>query len=71
MLFIMTSYLLLGEAWTKSMETLNLERVTFEMVEMCGRTALSSVSDHQTVVHQQRIFHIGGFDYTKGMQDLT
>ena len=55
-----------GGAWTKSMETLNLGELPLKWLKCAGELPFEC-SDHQTVVHQQRIFHIGGFDYTKGM----
>ena len=54
-----------GGAGTKSIETLNLSELPLKWLKFAGELPYEC-GDHQTVVHQQRILHIGGYDYTRG-----
>ena len=54
-----------GGARTKSIETLNLSELPLKWLKFAGELPYE-FGDHQTVVHQQRIIHIGGYDYTRG-----
>ena len=49
---------------TKTIETLNLSELPLKWLKFAGELPYEC-GDHQTVVHQQRIIHIGGYDYTR------
>ena len=53
-----------GGADTKTIETLNLSKLPLKWSRLAGELPYEC-GDHQTVVHQQRILHIGGCDYTR------
>ena len=50
---------------TKSIETLNLSELPLKWLKFAGELPYEC-GCHQTVVHQQRIIHIGGFNHTRG-----
>ena len=54
-----------GGVGTKSIETLNLSELPLKWMKFAGELPYKC-HHHQTVVHQQRIIHIGGFDYRRG-----
>ena len=49
---------------TNSIETLNLSELPLKWLKYAGELPYWCW-DHQTVVHQQRIINIGGYDYTR------
>ena len=53
-----------GGIGTNTIETLNLNELPLKWLKFAGELPYEC-GDHQTVVHQQRIIHIGGFDYTR------
>ena len=58
-----------GGARTKSIETLNLRKLPLKWLKFAGELPYEC-GGHQTVVHQQRIIRIGGYDVQDG-QHLT
>ena len=51
-------------ARVKSIETLNLNELPLKWLKYAGELPYKC-DEHQTVVHQQRIIHIGGLNYTR------
>ena len=49
---------------TKTIETVNLSELPLKWLKFAGELPYKC-DDHQTVVHQQRVIHIGGFHYTR------
>ena len=54
-----------GGRGTKTIETLNLSELPLKWSKFAGELPYEC-ADHQTVVHQQRVIHIGGYDCTTG-----
>jgi hypothetical protein len=54
-----------GGLGTKTIETLDLNELPLKWME-CPRELPYASDDHQTVVYQQRVIHIGGYNYDEG-----
>jgi hypothetical protein len=53
-----------GGKWTKTIEALDLNELPLNWMEFPGKLPYGS-NDHQTVVYQQRVIHIGGYNDDK------
>ena len=53
-----------GGLHSKTIETLDLSVLPLKWMKFPGKLPYAC-SLHQTIVHQERVFHIGGFDYNK------
>ena len=54
-----------GESYSKTIETLNLNELPLKW-KKCATDLPYPCGHHQTVVHQQRVIHIGGFNHNLG-----
>jgi E3 ubiquitin-protein ligase NRDP1 len=62
--FIYNDQLFVVGGCTETIETLDLNELPLKWMEFSDE--LSCESEHQTVVYQQRVIHIGGFNYDEG-----
>ena len=53
-----------GGEWSKTIETLDLNVLPLKWRKFAGQLPYDC-GDHQTVVYQERVIHIGGFNYNK------
>ena len=58
-----------GGAGTKTIETLNLNELVLKWMKYPGKLPYRG-DDHQTVAYQQRIIHIGGYNYDPRWSDV-
>ncbi|XP_028406566.1 kelch domain-containing protein 8B-like [Dendronephthya gigantea] len=58
---------IVGGDKSDTIETLDLDEFPLEWTIFPGKLTFKC-DDHQTVVYQQRVFHIGGYDYSKHRQ---
>jgi uncharacterized protein YoxC len=58
-----------GGAGTKTIETLDLNELVLKWMKYPGKLPYRG-DDHQTVAYQQRIIHIGGFNYDPRWSDV-
>jgi archaellum component FlaC len=58
-----------GGAGTKTIETLDLNELVLKWIKYPGKLPYRG-DDHQTVAYQQRIIHIGGFNYDPRWSDV-
>jgi hypothetical protein len=63
--FICNDQLFVVGGYTKAVETLDLNELPLKWME-CPRELPYASDDHQTVVYQQRVIHIGGYNYDEG-----
>ena len=62
-------FFVVGGEGTKAIETLNLNELPLKWTKFLGELPYKCV-DHQIVVYQQGIIHIGGFNYDKGWSNV-
>ena len=58
-------FFVVGGHLSKTIETLNLNEIPLKWIK-CPKELLYCSYDHQTVVYQQRIIHIGGYNHDQG-----
>jgi E3 ubiquitin-protein ligase NRDP1 len=63
--FIYNHQLFVVRGCTKTIETLDLNELPLKWMEFSDKLPYES-SDHQTVVYQQRVIHIGGYNCDEG-----
>jgi N-acetylneuraminic acid mutarotase len=54
---------------SKAIETLNLDELPLKWTKFLGELSYKCY-DHQTVVYQQSVIHIGGYNYSKGWSNV-
>jgi hypothetical protein len=54
---------------SKAIETLNLDELPLKWTKFLGELPYKCDA-HQTVVHQQSVIHIGGYNYVKGLSNV-
>jgi hypothetical protein len=62
-------FFVVGGVGSKAIETLNLDKLPLKWTKFLGELAYKCY-DHQTVVYQQSVIHIGGYDYGKGCSNV-
>ena len=55
-------FFVVGGEWSKTIETLDLSVLPLKWMKFPGKLPYAC-GIHQTVVHQERVFHIGGYNY--------
>jgi hypothetical protein len=62
-------FFVVGGEGSKAIETLNLDELPLKWTNFLGELPYEC-EYHQTVVYQQSVIHIGGFQYSKGLSNV-
>jgi N-acetylneuraminic acid mutarotase len=62
-------FFVVGGDGSKAIETLNLNELPLKWAKFLGQLPYEC-RDHQTVVYQQNVIHIGGYNYSKGYSNV-
>jgi hypothetical protein len=62
-------FFVVGGANSKAIETLNLDELPLKWTKFLGELP-SVYEEHQTVVYEQSVIHIGGFNYDEGWSNV-
>ena len=62
-------FFVVGGEYSKAIETLNLDKLPLKWTKFLGELPYPC-DDHQTVVCQQSVIHIGGYNYGKGWSNV-
>jgi hypothetical protein len=62
-------FFVVGGEGTKAIETLHLDELPLKWTKFLGELPCVC-EDHQTVVYQQSVIHVGGYNYGKGLSNV-
>jgi hypothetical protein len=62
-------FFVVGGAYSKTIETLNLDELPLKWTKFLGELPYGC-DDHQIVVYQQSVIHVGGYNYGKGLSNV-